>query len=669
MDEKGDILDDAGHVPLLAARINGSGETIATLFCDATRQLSPNVTLAENVKQLGWEQGFLDFCQPHLAQVLATGRRSILKVQLGNGCHYQISLLPETAVNEGRTILLIICDITVERQLQNEWQEQQARLKVAQEIAKLGYFTRDVPTGNLQWSAQAYINLGLVPYSVEPTMSLYYSRIHPDDVERVKTELSADTCEQISIEYRVLREGGMVGWLHSIVQSQYDETGQLIRRFGTVQDITARKIMELELQELTQQLKQANEAFAVRQMGLKLAGKVAKLGYFEWHIADRTVFWSDQQFRNLGYQPGAVVPTLEKSRDAIHPDDLEMVRRVFHEVFTKRYAELHCRALRPDGTIGWLHGRIHATVDEQGQCVKVFGVTQDYTEQKHEEERIRRVEKGLVFINELYGRSMHLNRFIIEDYPAAEVIKGLNEFGIETKCEHCCFVVALTGADELPDKQLYTEGSQLTSKQAVLVWLAEKELGWLWKCNDHIIVLRPNTNGQLAAKQQQSEFAQQLCREIAERAPQLTVQIGISGLCSLLTDFKGLYQRASRAVVAAAVAGEPVLHYEDIGLYEVAFQLLQDKHTCALVEQTLGKLSAYDKTRRSALMLTLEYVLTDMSLKEIAQKLYIHHNTAIWRKKRIEELLGLSLDAMETKVLLLLYFKIWKIQKARVSKE
>lgn len=52
-----------------------------------------------------------------------------------------------------------------------------------------------------------------------------------------------------------------------------------------------------------------------------------------------------------------------------------------------------------------------------------------------------------------------------------------------------------------------------------------------------------------------------------------------------------------------------------------------------------------------------------MSLKTVGEKLFIHHNTVIWRKGRIEVLLGMSLDKIETRVLLLLYFKIWNLQK------
>lgn len=394
-----------------------------------------------------------------------------------------------------------------------------------------------------------------------------------------------------------------------------------------------------------------------------LAQNIAKLGYFEWDFVTNELNWSDQQYKNFGFLPQSFIPTMEFYLSRIYPEDLEIVNMT-NEVARKGFVESEFRIVRPDRTVGWLWARVKSLANEQGVFTSLFGTTQDITEQKQTENRILRVEKDLVFSNQLNSRSAYLNKLLVNAYSPEYITKALNEFGIETKAEHCCFVIQLT---HKPAGPAADANAKTAGKQAVLVWLAEKEMGCTWKFNDDIILLVTLAEAGITCKQRQIEFASQLICEMKVLFPHISAKVGISGASGNPIRFRDSYEKANRAVVVAASNCAQVVHCDDIGIYEVAFQLLHDENTCTLVQNTIGRLAEYDQARGSNLLYTLELILEEINLKAVSQKLFIHHNTVIWRKRRIEDFLGMSLDKMETKVLLVLYLKIWKLQRAETG--
>lgn len=407
------------------------------------------------------------------------------------------------------------------------------------------------------------------------------------------------------------------------------------------------------------------EKLVKSQIELHMAQDIAMLGYFEWDQMNNDIYWSDQQYRNYGYSPKEVEPTLELFRNHVHPEDWGFIQIATSEFYKKSYLEYQFRIIRTDGVLAWLHLRVNVITNEQGDCINVFGITQDITEQKQAEERIYRVEKELAFTNELYSRSTYLNRLLFNDYPVEQVSKALSEFGIEIQVAHCCFVIKmvenLTYNTEMQDDSILPP---IVRKQAILIWLAEREWGLVWRCHDNIVILASMADHIIGNKHSQIQLAKDILAGIEKQFPHFYIKIGISGISRIPINFCEIYQKAQRAaVVAEYVEHSSTIHCDDIGLYEVAFQLLKDQNTCAMVQNTIGRLAEYDEARGSNLLVTLECILENVSLKTVAQKLFVHHNTVIWRKNKIEIFLEMPLDNMEVKMLLLLYIKIWNLKK------
>jgi len=655
---------------VLVARLDHSNTILHILYHNNIFGKLANKILGKSLQNIGLKQDTYTLCEAHLNKVFVNLKKEIFQLSIGNR-YYQISYLPEWN-SKGRvdTILTIVRDTTNEQSLRAELTISQNKWQMAQQVAMLGYFDRDLVNEKLYWSDQIYKLLNLASQEKHPSIELLLSFIHPEDVEIIRKEIVAMPTEDFSdLEYRIIRNDGSIGWMHHSIQSIFDKNGELLRQFGIVQDITEWKILTLELQKRTEQLQTANTLLTAKQVSAKMAGKIAKLGYFEWDQITNHLYWSDQQYRNFGYKPAEVTLTIELFRSQIHPDDWHLVPIEHAEFDGKSYVESQIRIIKADGSLGWLYSRINVITNEQGCCIKLFGTTQDITQHKQTEERIHSVEKELAFMNQLYSRSTYLNKLLFNDYPVEHITKALNEFGIKTQIAHCCFVVRLAeklayNTDIVDD----TIPPTIVRKQAVLIWLAEREWGLVWRCHDNIVILTSLLDYNVASKQNQLKLAHNIIAEIEKVFPHFYVNIGISGLSSIPVNFRELYEKAYRAVIiATSMNHSSATHCDDIGLYEVAFQLLQDQNTCGMVQNTIGRLAEYDKARGSNLLITLECILEHGSLKTVAQHLFLHHNTVIWRKRKIEEFLEMPLDKMETKMLLLLYIKIWNLKHHIIS--
>ena len=80
----------------------------------------------------------------------------------------------------------------------------------------------------------------------------------------------------------------------------------------------------------------------------------------------------------------------------IHPDDRDLVwTTVKNAVVNKEQYSFYYRALRPDGTERIVHSRGAVLTDDHGEPIRVFGSTQDVTELKHAEAKLKATTEQL----------------------------------------------------------------------------------------------------------------------------------------------------------------------------------------------------------------------------------------------------------------------------------
>jgi PAS domain S-box-containing protein len=167
----------------------------------------------------------------------------------------------------------------VNERLRHEVQERaaaEAAMAEAQQVAQMGTWRWDVSKPHAEWSAELYRIYGLDPATHAPSYLDYLTRVHPDDVERVKA--ATDEVFKRHIPYshdeRVRRPDGSWRQLHTWAHAVTDADGKLTHLVGACQDITDRVAQEGLLTESLERFRALSDASPIGIAHTTAAGLV-----------------------------------------------------------------------------------------------------------------------------------------------------------------------------------------------------------------------------------------------------------------------------------------------------------------------------------------------------------------------------------------------------------
>jgi PAS domain S-box-containing protein len=147
-------------------------------------------------------------------------------------------------------------------------QRSQETLAKAQQIGNIGSYVFDLDTRQMRLSEQLYRMIGVEPNEQPVDDEFTQSFLHPEDREAVRENTRMAIKNGYSaIENRVVASDGHVLQVHTTASTLYDDDGNPISLLGTVQDITARKQVEIDLQQRETIL----EAVAIAAQGIMYA--------------------------------------------------------------------------------------------------------------------------------------------------------------------------------------------------------------------------------------------------------------------------------------------------------------------------------------------------------------------------------------------------------------
>jgi signal transduction histidine kinase/CheY-like chemotaxis protein len=134
-----------------------------------------------------------------------------------------------------------------------------ALLQESQSIAGLGFYTLDIASGNWE-SSDVLDSLFGIERTYEHTIEGWLALVHPDDramMQRYYSDEVVGLGRGFDKEYRIIRSNDRAErWVHALGKLERDGQGRLAKMRGTIQDITARKRYEQEIQKAMHELEQ-----------------------------------------------------------------------------------------------------------------------------------------------------------------------------------------------------------------------------------------------------------------------------------------------------------------------------------------------------------------------------------------------------------------------------
>src|SRR6266446_6529830 len=240
-----------------------------------------------------------------------------------------------------------------------------------------------LPDGSLDFLSRGWLEYGGLPQ----TDSLdwrWTAAIHPEDLEGFvdKWRAALASGEPFVGESRVRRADGEYRWFLQRNVPLRDETGTIVKWYGTGIDIEERKRAEESLR--------SSEAY------LAEAQRLSQTGSWAWSPDQDIRYGSEECYRVLSFDPQDGLPRFEDFFQRIHPDDQPGFRELIETAIREKAEwEADYRIVHPDGPSRDIHVVGHPVLSTSGHLVEFVGTVIDVTERKRAEEELRRSEAEL----------------------------------------------------------------------------------------------------------------------------------------------------------------------------------------------------------------------------------------------------------------------------------
>jgi PAS domain S-box-containing protein len=208
---------------------------------------------------------------------------------------------------------------------------------------------------------------------------------HPDDKKGMLQKWSAirESGVRGELEARLRRFDGEYRWFLFRAEPLRDESGNIVKWYGSSTDIEDRKRAERKLRR--------SEAKLVEAQRLSLTGS------FGWNVSTGERHGSEEFFRILGYDDR---PTLTKEMvlQRVHPEDRGFVEQAIGRASRDGTdVDYEHRLVMPDGSIKHVHVVARAVGDPAEQ-LEFIGAVMDVTATKRAEDELRKTQTELAHV-------------------------------------------------------------------------------------------------------------------------------------------------------------------------------------------------------------------------------------------------------------------------------
>jgi PAS domain S-box-containing protein len=225
----------------------------------------------------------------------------------------------------------------------------------------------------VRWSEEHFRIFGLQAHEFNGSPEAFLTYVHPQDRRSVDNAIKQASKDKTfpQLDYRIVRPDGTVRAIQANARVDVDETGRIVKMWGTAQDITERKRAEKELRESEARYRQIIEHAS------ELIYRTGADGRFTFvnSVATRLMKYSEDELIGMPYFE-LIRPDWRKAAAQFYAAQVKEKRQNTYFEFP---------AIAKDGSEMWL-GQNMQLVTEGGRFVCLQAVARDVTERKRMEE-------------------------------------------------------------------------------------------------------------------------------------------------------------------------------------------------------------------------------------------------------------------------------------------
>lgn len=311
--------------------------------------------------------------------------------------------------------------------------------------------------------------------------------------------------------------------------------------------------------------------------------------------------------------------------------------------------------LLPDGRQVWIHWTFKKYAHPVTQTPGILCVGFDITGQ-------HRASQVICREYELRYRTDLLNKALRSEISPQEFNEMAIRSGIHFPDKSLLHIIQIR---EVPSDWHQSRRKQGQARlNQLIVELSLQTSGVAWQSAAGIAILVPVPH--IGATGDPADILLTLAKKVF---PGQQIRIGIAGLTANPPDLLAAYQQAVFALRAGPAAGQknPVCRWQELGILQLMSACCDSDQSRAFIQAELGSLLEYDKIRASCLVDTLEQILTADSVAAITRQLHIHEKTVLFRKRKIEHILGTTIDSYAKKLNLLMAIRLLRLQSGPAS--
>jgi hypothetical protein len=140
-------------------------------------------------------------------------------------------------------------------------------------------------------------------------------------------------------------------------------------------------------------------------------------------------------------------------------------------------------------------------------------------------------------------------------------------------------------------------------------------------------------------------------RRFQRKNPDKTIAVGVSSILTDVTNLHICYKRARSAMDMAFRTHQGLLYFDNMGMYRLLSSVPDQRLLSEMGPELLKPILNYDHKHNTNYVETLEsYLKHNGSIQAVAEEMFTHRNTIIYRVNNIKKLLDCTLDTAEERM-------------------